>query len=194
MVNLDITFDNLPINNISILLLIISGNYLGELFPCKFQKSLSSNVYLKHVLGYMTMVFFVTLNDKLAGASLARTFVNSLILYLIFMIVIKSHIVFLYIIFGILMVIYLLTIQIDILEEQEKETVSIKRLKTTRKILKIILLAVIPIGFLLYLGEKKLEYKKNFSYMTFLFGKSVCKAETPTRNILKSAKALFNMK
>lgn len=194
MVNLDITFDNLPINNISILLLIISGNYLGELFPCKFQKSLSSNVYLKHVLGYMTMVFFVTLNDKLAGASLARTFVNSLILYLIFMIVIKSHIVFLYIIFGILMVIYLLTIQIDILEEQEKETVSIKRLKTTRKILKIILLAVIPIGFLLYLGEKKLEYKKNFSYMTFLFGKSVCKSETPTRNIIKSAKALFNMK
>ena len=30
------------------------------------------------------------------------------------------------------------------------------------------------IGFILYLGEKKIEYKDKFNYITFIFGKPSC--------------------
>ena len=44
--------DSISIYSIFILFLIISTNYLGELFPCRVQKLLSQNVYLKHIFGY----------------------------------------------------------------------------------------------------------------------------------------------
>jgi hypothetical protein len=31
------------------------------------------------------------------------------------------------------------------------------------------------IGFMIYMGRKKYEYKNNFSYLTFIFGKVECK-------------------
>tara|TARA_B110000114_G_C14987524_1_gene355141 strand:- start:664 stop:960 length:297 start_codon:yes stop_codon:yes gene_type:complete len=34
-------------------------------------------------------------------------------------------------------------------------------------------------GFFIYMGEKKIEYKKDFDYFTFMFGKSQCKGESP---------------
>ena len=46
---------------IFIFLLIISGNYLGNLFPCKVQEQFENNIYLKHFLGYFTLLFFVIL-------------------------------------------------------------------------------------------------------------------------------------
>ena len=41
-------------------ILIISGNYLGELFTCGTQRLFQNNMYIKHLLGLMTMYFFVT--------------------------------------------------------------------------------------------------------------------------------------
>ena len=195
-----VTFESLPIYNISILLLIISGNYLGELFPCRLQKSLSANIYLKHILGYLTIVFFVSLNDKLVGSSLDKLFVNSLILYIIFMLAIKSNITFLYITMALLMTIYIINLKIDILINNgningningNNDLQQINRLTKAKTILKYLILCTITIGFLLYLGEKKIEYKSKFNYITFLFGKSNCNYSTPTKSITKSFKALF---
>ena len=43
------------------LLVIISGNFLGDLFPKNVRKVLETNVYMKHVFAFMTLVFFVFL-------------------------------------------------------------------------------------------------------------------------------------
>ena len=51
-------------------------------------------------------------------------------------------------------------------------------------ILYIIAFILLITGFLHYLGEKKLEYKNNFSYTQFLLGQPLCKNFTP--NNLKS--------
>jgi len=47
-------------------------------------------------------------------------------------------------------------------------------------------------GFLVYLGEKKIEYKKNFSYITFLFGAPACREITKHKNTINSLKHIFD--
>ena len=38
-----------------------------------------------------------------------------------------------------------------------------------------LIVVLTAIGFLIYMGEKKLEYSKNFSYHTFFLGKPSCR-------------------
>ena len=61
-INLDIR-TNIIDGSISVfvLLLIIFGNFLGELMPCKVREALSNNMLLKHFLGYLTLLFFAVL-------------------------------------------------------------------------------------------------------------------------------------
>ena len=35
--------------------LIISGNFLAQLFPCKIQEALTENIYIKHIFGFFTL-------------------------------------------------------------------------------------------------------------------------------------------
>ena len=58
-------------------------------------------------------------------------------------------------------------------------------------ILYILIIVFIILGVLLYMGEKKLEYKKNFNYITFFIGNSVCKGESPNVNMITAIKAAF---
>ena len=47
--------------SVFVLLLIIFGNFLGELMPCKVREALSENMVLKHFLGYLTLLFFAVI-------------------------------------------------------------------------------------------------------------------------------------
>ena len=38
------------------------------------------------------------------------------------------------------------------------------------------------------MGEKKIEYKNKFNYLTFVFGKPNCKGESPNTTIFKAIK------
>jgi hypothetical protein len=42
------------------------------------------------------------------------------------------------------------------------------------------------VGFLVYMGEKKIEYKKRFRYLTFLFGKPSCRGFSPKTKMANS--------
>lgn len=60
-----------------LLIMIISANFLAEIFPCRFQELLSSNNYTKHIFGYLTLVFFVSLNIDELKTSVQDLFLNS---------------------------------------------------------------------------------------------------------------------
>lgn len=55
-------FKILPVYPIFILLLIISANYLADLFPCRLRELLENNIYVKHLFGYLTLLFFVSIH------------------------------------------------------------------------------------------------------------------------------------
>lgn len=76
---------------------------------------------------------------------------------------------------------------------KKKQTLEnyISNIRKIEEVLTIIIMIVTLIGFLIYLGEKKIEYGKNFKLMTFLFGVSQCKNKSPDISVLKSLSALF---
>ena len=55
----------------------------------------------------------------------------------------------------------------------------------------IVVFILIFFGFMIYMGRKKYEYKNNFSYLTFIFGKVECKGTISNIDISTSLKHVF---
>ena len=184
--------------NIFILFLIISSNYLGELFPCRIQQMLSSNMLFKHIFGFLTLSFFVVLTDNSKVHTLTDILFNSLKLYSIFLIFINNNLNFFMISLFIVAVIYIINIKINEITDtiktdtedknKNENSKTLQLLHQINKILSIIFIITIIIGFLIYMGEKKVEYKSKFSYITFIFGKAVCRGKSPNVDIFKAIK------
>jgi len=183
---------------IFIFFLIISINFLTETFPCRLQNVLRNNMFVKHMFGLFTMIFFIVLSSKIKNKNILNIVKNSLFLYIIFILITKCDKYFFFIIIVLLGITYIINIMKEQEQEQENE---INKEKSSEKedniydnityILYIIIFIFIILGVLLYMGEKKLEYKKNFNYITFFIGNSVCKKQLPDANISKSIKYIF---
>lgn len=159
--------------SIFILYLIISGNFLANLFGCRTQEALNNNMWLKHLLGFMTMYFFVVLVDSKSKLSDSpRTqMLFTLLFYVIFIITTRmDYKWWLAFIIG-LSIIYILQVykDHDKTEEQERQ-----QLETYQRYLIYTVGIIIILGFMIYVGRKKTEYGDNFNYLTFLLGKTSC--------------------
>ena len=173
-----------------ILIMMISSNFLAEIFPCRFQELLSSNNYIKHLFGYLTLVFFVSLNINNLNTNIVDLFKKSLMLYIGFMILTKTNknvFLVILILLGLLYIIHLKkTLELSNKEDHNNKEHKkyIDTLDNYINIIKTSIVGLLGIGFLLYLGEKKYEYGKNFNYLTFLVGKPNCKGNSPDINIV----------
>ena len=187
-----------PLYTIFILILIISANFLAQLFPCRLQKILLENMLFKHLFGYFTMVFFVVLSAPIDNKSLQKVIPEALLLYLIFILITKVNTHIFYILIILLGICYLITLQknyeIDnnINNSNEKDSNRIKLYNSILNGIYIIIFVLLILGIIIYMGEKKIEYNKNFSYQTFFFGKPLCKYETPKISIQNAIKHAFS--
>ncbi len=203
-----ITLDNIPIYAIFILILIISANFLAQLFPCRLQKLLSTNIYIKHLFSFLTLLFFVVLTAPLDDKSLHNIFYKSLILYIWFILIMRTDPYIFVLLLLIIAIIYILVLKenelkanIEDIKEEKKDNLE-KELKIyndqinfiqniNQKLLYSAIILTI-IGFLLYMGEKKCEYKKDFCYLIFLFGRPSCKNKSPPINYIKAISCIFD--
>lgn len=183
----------IPIYSIFILILILSGGYTIELIPCRLKKLLTENIFIKHFFCLLTLIFLVSLTDSsYDGKNLNQILFRSFLLYILFMFIIKTQYQFFVVILILLAIIYLIKIKNNEIYnkiEREKENIEENnysknieqyieleyKLLKIKNILIIITLILIFIGFFVYLGQKKYEYKNKFSYVTFLFGTYKCK-------------------
>lgn len=159
--------------SIFILYLIISGNFLANLFGCRTQEALNTNMWLKHLLGFMTMYFFVVLVDsKSKWSDSPRTqMLFTLLFYVIFILTTRmDYKWWLAFIIG-LSVIYILQVYKDHEKTEDQER---QQLETYQKYITYVVGIIILLGFMIYYGRKKAEYGKNFDHMTFLLGKTSC--------------------
>ena len=187
-----------------IFILIISGNYLGNLFPCRIQDAFEHNIWLKHFLGYFTLLFFVLLTMPQANKlNIKELIISTSITYLFFIILSKTPPMVWLSVFIIYSIVYLLQIKKNDLEDSmnnKKKKTKVKNddkslLKTLTIIQEYIVYfsaLLIGVGFLTYMGEKKLEYKNNFTYVKFLFGSVKCKGFTKDRRYLNSLYHAFD--
>lgn len=185
-----------------ILSVLISANYLGEIFPCRVQTVFSNNMIVKHILGFLSLMFFVVLTRP--NLYTTTNFVySSVLFYVFFMFLSKLNYVIWFLVFGMFAIIYVLQIYLNQVESENQinrnkigdNTVSpedddkmptqnitekIETIKDTQKYLFFTSIPITIIGFIHYLGEKKIEYGVNgFNYQTFLFGKPKCRGHNP---------------
>jgi hypothetical protein len=199
---------------IFIFILIISGNFMA-LVPCKLQDELNNNMYVKHLFGLFTMIFFVTLAAPVKDKRISVVALNSLLLYLLFILITKVHVKIFYVIAGLLGTTYIAVLlkEADLdkinanasasviksndateqTNEQGKENpedvVLTNQLKIYDNVIfysYLLIFLFTIIGVLAYMGEKKIEYKKNFKYVTFFLGKTVCKHSSSNIDMIKA--------
>ena len=195
--------------SIFIFILIISANFLAEIFPCRLQNVLRSNMIIKHIFGFFTLVFFVGLSSSDENKNLYITIKDAFLLYILFILISKCNISLFYIIMIFLGITYI----INILKDEENEKIKkdnndkldekeinnrlrehnnkINIYNNITYILYILIIVLIIIGVLIYMGEKKIEYKNNFKYFTFFMGKPSCIGKSPDTNFINSLKIHF---
>jgi len=189
---------------IFIFTLIISGNYIGELFPCKIQRILTNNMIIKHFFGFITLFFFGVL--AVPELNNVRGLMSSVVLYLIFLINANTNykiwigVVILY------AFLYLINIikkgYIEKIETESKENAILPTLLKDKQMIKLITIfewiAIVLIivstifGFVIYVGEKKIEYGKKFNWFTFLSGKPNCRHQSPDLTYKEVITAAFS--
>ena len=183
-----LNIQEIPVWNVFVLFLIIASNYIGELFPCRVQDLLMHNVYLKHLISYLTLVFFVVLTDTaLEKKKSNEIFIDSLKLYFVFLLLINCNKIFFTIALSLLGLIYIIRLIIQDYENGNlNDNYKLQLLNKIKKIIYTIFFIVLVIGFIIYVGEKKIEYKKKFRYLTFIFGKPNCKGKSPNTKLVES--------
>mgnify|MGYP006443950151 FL=1 len=199
-----LNFTEIPIWNVFVLFLIIASNYIGELFPCRIQSLLVNNVYLKHFIAFLTLMFFVVLTDSSSQKKKFMViFTDSIKLYFLWLLLINSDKKFFVLGLILLAILYILQlikndyinnkkINEEINEEinnKNKERLSL--IKNIEKVIFLIFFIVLVLGFIIYMGEKKIEYKNKFSYITFIFGKPSCRGKSPEVKYLEAFTSAF---
>jgi len=163
--------------------LIIACNFLGDLLGCKLKKLLQENMYVKHIIGYLTLAFLVILTsvDINNEDNLIKSIIYSFILYLWFICTTKTHIYTTLVVLIIFFIMYVLSIRIKILQkniENDKTKKEIDRLNLINLSLLVVAFVITFFGILYYLMLKKKELStraEKFSYITFLIGKHKCR-------------------
>jgi len=177
---------------IFIFFLIVSANFLAEIFPCRLQDIIRNNMFVKHIFGIFTMIFFVVLSSGTKDKNILNISKKSFLLYILFILMTKCQINIFCVILFFLGVTYILhLIKQEKLEEEDKNKDEIAIYNNIIDGLYILILFFTIIGVLLYIGEKKIEYGNNFNYITFFIGKTICKGKSPKVNMLKSLKYAF---
>lgn len=212
IINNDTDTDNnniLNLENISIIhkgmllfLLIISGNYIGGLVSCRTQYLLNNNIYYKHFIGFISLYFFIMLVEL--DINPLKSLMLTVPMYLYFLMLTKSQSTFFISVIFILIILVFLhkyKLYLDKKRELSKfELAFMKNVDLLRKIVIGIILILTMIGFLIYLGMKKVEYKNKFNIKDFLFGKIVCKnnflggQSTLKKTEIKLARRFINLK
>lgn len=158
--------------------LIIAGNYMAELFGCKVQYIFGNYQLAKHIIGFMTMFFFVSLTqNEFSKKSPITKLLYTALTYVWFLMSIRTNYVFTLILIIMLGAIYMLEVfkkdEIEYRGETE-DSEKIKNMGTAQKYLKYGAVLTTIIGFLVYLGDRKTEFGEEFEWSKFFQGKTTC--------------------
>ena len=178
--NYNLSFQDLEIDitkylsGLLLLLLTLSGNFMGETLGCSTQKLLKNNHFIKHIM----LLFFIYFTLNFTGDENEHPGIrikNTIIVWLYFLIFTKTNIYTTIIIFITLLIIYILNNYVTYnKKDNNKNKKIINNLEKILKIFERILFFVMIIGFIIYFIKKNKDHKKDFNYLYFLFGKNRC--------------------
>lgn len=167
-----------------LLYLLISANFVGELFSCQLQRIFRQNNWAKHMLGLATL--FLVINVVAGNAipwSKGLLFGVTVAMYLLFVLSNRTTAHTQLFILVALAIIYALEMVRDeqaniIRHDPNEETKEVAVQKRERVLiasytLSALILLAILIGHVVYVGRQKMQVGADFSY-TKMFGISEC--------------------
>lgn len=154
-----------------VLYVIVSGNYLANIFGCRAQDALNNSMALKHLLGYITMLFYVVLVDGKVGTGPHHQIFMTTLLYFLFVVTTRMEHKY-WVAFIILLCANYI---VEVYRQHDQTSPQVKeRLRTVQRGLMGASAILVCAGLLVYVARKKIEYGNSFSPSTFLLGKTTC--------------------
>ena len=183
--------ENLSINlnkSLGLFVLLVCGNYIGELMGCKLRHILHHNILVKHLLGLMCLFFFITIITPVKNEKLHFTAYKTIGLYIAFVLTTKTHYQITILIYSFVFGLYILNLVERDYYSKKEYPEKVKQRNIIKKIynsITIIIIGLILIGFVFYYNDKLNEYGPEkcrfietnncFSLKRFLLGRRICR-------------------
>lgn len=173
--------------NLFVLYLILAATYIQPLFPCNVDLVFNGSMVLRHLIAFLTLIFFVVVSDSELDDTLpfGTVLLTSAAIYVWFLISSKMTANWWMMLVVLLAAVYM----IDLYDEKQPKRDP--KLKPVKEGIIGVSLVITLIGFLIYVGEKKLDYKGDFSYTTLILGTKDCKKTPNIQPYWKSLEAAF---
>jgi hypothetical protein len=174
------------VGGLFILYMMISTNFLPELFGCHLQLLLKNKIWAKHLVALLTIFFFVNVTTSALNWNLGIKFGFSVVLYVIFMFSQQSEYASQIGFIMIILIIYVLQLVRDQMNtqadndktltpeqsaEMRNQTAAMGKVQIGLFVTSLIMIAV---GHIAYVGKKKLQFRQGFSYWKMLVGTGQC--------------------
>jgi hypothetical protein len=169
---------------------VITGGYVSKILSCQLQKTLETNIYLKHVVGFILIFVFIMLeggwdfdqneNDKAPvdwskGNSL-HTMVYAIFMYSAFVMTSKMQVIPNLVFLGLLLCIYVINTQrLYWTNRQAISGLTEDMMKQGEIILIGGTTATFIYGLIDYYMYQKRQYGSSFRIQTFVLGTNTCK-------------------
>lgn len=152
-----------------LLMVAVSGNFTAELLGCNTQKILSENMIAKHMV-LLSLIYFTMDSDQFGFAPHERL-LYSLLLWVFFILYTHQTMEYTIISTAAIITIFVINDYIKIAQKNKKDTYSYELF---HRILYLIVAISIVIGNFLYYNKQTIDYRNNFNFLTFIFGKKYC--------------------
>ena len=165
---------NIDMKNLLILYLIISSNFLAQTFGCKTRYIATKNMYVKHILGFFTLLYFVNSVNTYKTTDeflFFKNFFKTIMLYVVFILTTRMDNKVFVILMGLLMINFILSQYVNTLDTKHFAA-KLQTYDTISKVISKLAIVFLVIGVILYLNEKHIKGK--FSFSRFLIGKTTC--------------------
>lgn len=164
------------VSKLSIFLFIIAANYVGDIYSCGVRNFMKEYMFVKHIIGFFIMLFFVGLvQEKL---TITKRITQSMILYFWFIFIMRAPTIITITVIFLICIIYIIDLYISDLkvkleenkEINEKNNRLIEQYTSVNNFLFVISFLMSIIGTSIYIYILKRNLGKKFSIISFLLG------------------------
>lgn len=159
------------IQSLFLFIFILLGKHISELLACSVSNIISTHFIVKHIIGFF--ILYTTIISLETSIGLGELFIKSCLIYFWFIITTNTTRRINILIIILLLITYFIYLYNDRLKQDKKNENKnknlIKTLNLYEKYIVYILIILSIFGFIIYVGEKKIDYEKNFNWVKFLF-------------------------
>ena len=174
-----------------VLYLVISGNFLAPLFSCRLRQLIEGSMIVRHVLGFLTLTFFVVVATKSEPMPYRDVMGLSALFYVWFLMSTRMSMRFWTMFILLIGSVYLIHLYQSNLTSDVPTAEEGANFDQIKLILTTVAGVLTVIGFGSYYVQKRIEYGSKFRHETFLLGTPVCKGESPDVGFFNSLRGIF---